>query len=191
MVTSDPGVIQQLVAPAAMIPACGLLLLSSTARMNTVLARVRAFHRERLDVWRDEHDAGSRHDRVRSLRLEGLRRQTDRLLIRAAPLRATMIQLFAGVACNIVTMLGLGLRLVVGTGGDGPSAIYVAAVWVFVAGLGCVLGAMVTSVLEVLRILETVRYEHDRVEDLCSTDPPPRGAGRVHPGAGMGEGMGL
>ena len=185
--TDDPGVIQQLVAPAAMIPACGLLLLSSTARMNTVLARVRAFHRERLDVWRTDHDEGSKHDRVRTLRLEGLQRQTDRLLVRAGLLRVTMLQLFAAVALNLLTMLGLGLRLVVG---EGPSTIYVVSVWVFVAGLVCVLGAMVTSVLEVARILETVRYEHERVEDLCSADPPP-GAGRVHPGAGMGEGTGL
>lgn len=188
MVTDDPGVIQQLVAPAAMIPACGLLLLSSTARMNTVLARIRAFHSERLDVWRTEHDAGSRHDRVRTLRLEGLQRQTDRLLIRAWLLRATMIQLFAGVTCNLLAMIGLAMRFVAG---DEPAGLYTASVWVFVVGIVCMLGAMVTSVLEVARILETVVFEHERVEDLCSADPPESDSGPVHPGRVMGEGTGL
>jgi len=195
MAASDPGVIQQLVAPAVMIPACGLLLLSSTARMNTVLARIRAFHRERLDVWRSDADEGTRDDWVRTLRLEGLQRQTDRMLVRSALLRATMLQLFCAVTCNLLTMIGLGLRLVFGSE---PIGIYVASVWVFIAGVVCMIGAMVTSVLEVARILETVRYEHDRVEQLCGGDPPPPdsldssvSSGRAHPGAGMGEGMGL
>ncbi|MEM7755307.1 MAG: DUF2721 domain-containing protein [Planctomycetota bacterium] len=192
MPVEDPGVIQQLVAPAVMIPACGLLLLSSTARMNTVLARVRAFHSERLDVWRSEHEAGTRHDRVRTLRLEGLQRQTDRLLVRASLLRATMVQLFCAVVCNLVTVIGLALRLVVS---EEPTTVYVASVWVFMCGIVFMLGAMVTSVLEVKRILETVRYEHERVESLCGSEPPSDGnATQPPPGAlgrSMGEGMGL
>jgi hypothetical protein len=185
--STDPGVIQQLVAPAVMIPACGLLLLSSTARMNTVLARVRAFHGERLDVWRHEHDAGSRHDRVRALRLEGLLRQTERLMVRAAFLRLTMLQLFCAIMCNLLSVIGLAVRVVVG---PEPAGLYTASVAVFLLGIVFMFGAMVTSVLEVVRILETVEYEHDRVGELCDEEPP--GDRRaVHPAPSEGEGMGL
>ena len=161
----DPQVIQQIVAPAVMIPACGLLLLSSTARMNTVLARIRAFHRERLDVWREETSEGTRHHQVRTLRLEGLEHQTHRLLHRAALLRVTMILLFVAIACNLLSVIGLALRFVT----DIPG-LYEGAVGVFVVGIVLMLGAMGTSVLEVGRILETIRYEHGRVERLCDDD---------------------
>lgn len=179
------GVIQELIAPAAMIPACGLLLLSSTARMNTVLARIRAFHAERLAVWRDDQEPGSKADAVRTLRLDGLEQQTHRLLARASLLRMTMLQLFGGVVCNGLAILLLGARVVLS---DVPG-IYSAAVVIFVGGVLCVLGAMVTSVLEVLRILETVRYEHDRVEALCETDPGDGDSTKLGPQ--MGEGSGL
>ncbi len=168
MQAMDPQVIQQIVAPAVMIPACGLLLLSSTARMNTVLARIRAFHRERLDVWREETSEGTRHHQVRALRLEGLEHQTHRLLHRAALLRVTMIVLFLAIACNLLSVIGLALRFVVETPG-----LYEGAVGVFVVGIVLMLAAMVSSVVEVGRILETVRYEHGRVERLCDD-----GAGR-------------
>ncbi|MEO1008296.1 MAG: DUF2721 domain-containing protein [Planctomycetota bacterium] len=184
--TDATGIIQDLVAPAILIPACGLLLLSSTARMNTVLARIRAFHRERLDVWRDDPAPGSRDEGVRNLRLEGLERQTTRLIARAALLRATMIQLFAAIICNLLSVFGLAAPYVVGE----SAVLLYASVIVFLLGIAAMLGAMATSVLEVARILETVHYEHDRVESLCGT-PPPDDPGPVHPLPGMGEGMGL
>ena len=170
MQSIDGAVIQQILAPAAMIPACGLLLLSSSARMNTVLARIRAFHSERLDVWRSEEASGTRHGRVRELRLEGLEHQTHRLLRRAGLLRLTMLQLFVAVACNVLAVIGLAL---VYTLSDASGAgVYGVAIGVFVVGLLCMLGAMGTSVLEVARILETVRYEHVRVERLCESPEP-------------------
>ncbi|MEO0512882.1 MAG: DUF2721 domain-containing protein [Planctomycetota bacterium] len=185
----EPGVIQQLIAPAAMIPACGLLLLSSTARTNTVLARIRAFHAERLAVWRDEHEPGTRAEAVRTLRLEGLELQTHRLLARAALLRVTMLQLFGGVVCNAATMLLLAIR----AADVGLDGLYTAAVVVFVLGVLFLLGSMVTSVLEVWRILETVRYEHGRVESLCGVEPAaaPSATLPTAVGPAMGEGTGL
>lgn len=164
----DSTIIQQIVAPAAMIPACGLLLLSSTARMNTVLSRIRAFHHERLDVWKEDPQPGSRAGRVRELRLEGLEHQTHRLLRRAELLRASMLMLIVAVACNLLSVIGLAAGFVVEhvstTLRDGAAAV-------FVAGVIAMVGAMVTSFLEVFRITETVTYEHKRVEALCAEGP--------------------
>lgn len=163
MTELNTDAIQQIVAPAVMIPACGLLLLSSTARMNTVLARTRAFHSERLSVWQLEAAPGSKTDAVRSLRLEGLEHQTHRLILRARLLRVTMLLLFAAISCNLLSVIGLGLRFVV----EEPGWLYRGSVGVFIAGIMLMLGAMVTSIAEVKRIVETVAYEHDRVERLC------------------------
>jgi len=166
-VTSD-SVIQEIIAPAAMIPASGLLLLSSTARMNTVLARVRAFHRERLDVWKQSAAEGSPDHAVRELRLEGLMLQTDRLLTRARLLRITMLQLFAAIGCNLLAVIGLAMRFVLP---DPDGVLSRAPAVLFVVGVAIMFGAMVTSFVEVLRIVETVVFEHDRVERLCRTAP--------------------
>jgi len=43
----------------------------------------------------------------------------------------------------------------------------------FVAGVAIMLGAMITSFVEVFRIDETVVFEHDRVKRLCQADPRP------------------
>lgn len=169
MPSIDPSIIQQILAPAAMVPACGLLLLSSTARMNTVLGRIRTFHAERLDVWRSDAQAGTRADSVRALRLEGLEHQTHKLLSRAALLRLTMLQLFGAVSCNLLSVIGLAMLYLL----EEPPLIYNAAVLIFILGVLLILGAMVTSVLEVQRILETVQYEHRRVEGLCAQSSVP------------------
>ncbi len=184
MAMSEAGIIEQILAPATMIPACGLLLLSSTARMNTVLARIRAFHHERLDVWRMQTSRGSRDEQVRELRLEGLEHQTHRLLERARLLRVTMLQLFCAVGCNVLAVIGLAAALLVENG----STLQTVSSAVFIAGVLLILGSMVSSFLEVLRILETVRYEHRRVERLCDTVPDD-GTGGLSPS--MGEGSGL
>ena len=56
MPSLDASTIQEILVPAALVPANGLLLLSSTARLNTVLARIRAFHHELLTTWIDDSD---------------------------------------------------------------------------------------------------------------------------------------
>ncbi|MEQ8843506.1 MAG: hypothetical protein RIB58_01530 [Phycisphaerales bacterium] len=63
-------------------------------------------------------------------------------------------------------------------------------------GVVCMLAAMATSAVEVLRIIESVRYEHDRVDRLYREDQatgphgtPPSAAGDL--GNHNGEGMGL
>lgn len=189
MATTDPGVIQQLVAPAVMISASGLLLLSSSARMNTVLARIRVFHAERLALWRLEPEAGSRPDRVRTLQLEDLHRQTGRLLHRAGLLRATMLQLFGAVGCHLVSILALAGGVMAGGAGE-AGWLGAMAVWVFLVGIGLTLTAMATSALEVLAILEAVRYEHRRVDELCRSEAR-TGVAALMPDPRTGEGTGL
>ncbi len=160
-------IIQELVAPAVMIPAAALLLLSSTARMNVVLARIRTFHREQLDIWCQDPADGSKQAAVRHTRLEGLDHQMHRLLRRAALLRATMLLLFGAITCFLCAMLCLGARFIA----PDPDLLYRVSVYLIIGGIGLMLSAMVTSILEVGAILETLRYEHRRVVGLLASDP--------------------
>jgi len=182
MTAAATGVVQQVLAPAAMIPACGLLLLSSTSRMNTVLMRIRAFHEERLQVWAQEPQTESRADQVRALRLEGLATQTDRLLTRARLLRLTMLALFAAIGFNLLAVIGLAVRFVVE---DAANILYNASMGLFILGLALMLAAMATSIVEVACILQTIRYEHDRVGRLIKSRSLSAGAaltsGSDHP----------
>ncbi|MGP1272947.1 MAG: DUF2721 domain-containing protein [Phycisphaerales bacterium] len=187
MSPSNPQIIQELVAPAVMIPASALLLLSSTARMNVVLSRIRTFHREQLEVWCAEPEPASRAAAVRSTRLAGLEHQIDGLLRRAALLRATMLMLFLAIGCNLLSMIFLGLRYLEAA----PGGLYELAVGAFLLGVLLLFAALVTSVLEVAAILQTLRYEHDRTRELVHSEV----GGRSIPGAvapvDLGEGTGL
>ncbi|MEO1584996.1 MAG: DUF2721 domain-containing protein [Planctomycetota bacterium] len=167
MQNATAEIIQDIVAPAVMIPASAMLLLSSTARMNVVLARIRTFHAEMLDIWCQDPAEGTKQGAVRETRLSGLDHQVDRLLRRARLLRITMLILFAAIGCNLLSVLGLAARYIV----DLPSVVQGLSVYVFIAGVLLTLAAMITSVLEVGRILETLLYEHGRVGRLLKSDP--------------------
>lgn len=171
MPTSD-NVIQEILAPATMIPACGLLLLSTSARMNSLLGRIRAFHHERFGLWSSDPASGSRMEEVKTIRLDGLEFQTRRLLRRARLLRATMVMLFIAIAFNLFSVIGLALRFVLV---DESGVLYTASVVVFISGIVGMIGAMVTSLLEASAILETVRYEHGRLESLVEGECPQGG----------------
>ncbi len=157
----DSGVIQLLVVPAVIIPACGLLVLSTSARLNAIIARVRVMHGERLSAYVEPATNGHA-GQVRAMRLEGIDDQTTRMLCRARLMRITLLMLFCAVICLVISSLLLGVSIFF----DGVDAV---AVIIFVGGLLCVLVAMVSSIIEISRALEAVGFEHDRVTKLCDT----------------------
>jgi len=167
------SMIADVIAPAAILPACALLLVSTTSRMNTLLARIRAFHHERLDVWNMDAPAGSPGERIRELRLHGLEHQTNRLLLRADLLRLTLLFLFLATGSLVVSVAGLTVNSGLGSGAFPLRAV---SLGFFIAGLALMFLAMVTSVIEVVTILETARYEHRRIERLIDEEPPASGA---------------
>ena len=168
MAGTDPGVIQQIVAPAVMIPACAMLLLSSTSRMNTVLSRMRTFHKERLDVWCLDPDPESKLARIKAVRLEGIEHQLHRLMARVNLIRAAMLLFVVSIVCNLLSVLGLAARAFF----EEPGIIHPLSVGVFLLGIVILLAGAVFSFVEIARINETIRYEHDRMERLIDGKQP-------------------
>ncbi|MFG0257719.1 MAG: DUF2721 domain-containing protein [Phycisphaerales bacterium JB043] len=153
------SVLQQLITPVAIIPACGLLCLSTNARLTSVLGRIRTLHRELLDHADRLERRESTGVQVRTLRLEGLEHQSHSLLKRASMLRTEMILLFFAIICMIITALVLGLSTVA-RGLESAGAVTLAL------GLVSAGVAMGIAIVEMSRSTQNVRYEHDRIEEL-------------------------
>jgi hypothetical protein len=154
----DAGIIRELVAPAVLIPACGLLCLSTNARMMSVLGRVRTLHHERAEMYVDDPQENPRRKEVRAIRLEGLALQTEHMLRRLNLMRITLILLFSSI-----------LTLLICSGFVGLSAwrpgFGAAAVAAFAAGCLGMAAAMALSIIEGRIGRDAVRYEHERI--LC------------------------
>lgn len=160
---TETELIQRLLAPVLIIPACGLLILSTSARFTSLLARVRSQHAERLEVYRAGPAATDRDAQVLRLRLEGLKVQTTRMLWRIRMQRNALLLLFGAVVCMVLTSLLLGVGVLA------PVVEYGAGVF-FVLGLLLIAMSMALSMIEVADALTPIRYEHDRVEALCSSE---------------------
>jgi hypothetical protein len=87
--------IQAMVAPAVMISACGLLLLSLTNKLGRVIDRIRELNAE-------DRSAGPTGDPVRRL---SVRAQIDSMVRRAVLLRRASGLLFLGVTAFVFTSL--------------------------------------------------------------------------------------
>lgn len=91
--------IQSMVAPAVMISACGLLLLSLTNKLGRTIDRIR-------DLNTEDRNARPNEDPVRRA---SIRNQIDQLVERAVLLRSSCDLLFLGVTFFVVTSLCIGL----------------------------------------------------------------------------------
>ena len=156
----DATLIQQLLAPVLIIPACGLLILSASARLSALLARIRAMHADRLEVFQSNDEENPRAAAVRAVQLEGLEQQTHAMLRRATMQRNALQLLFCSVGLMAISSLMLGVSVLA------PGLDIVAGA-AFIAGLVLVLIAMVCCVVEMAGALDPIRYEHKRIESLC------------------------
>ena len=91
--------IQSMVAPAVMISACGLLLLSLTNKLGRIIDRIR-------DLNTEDRNAGPNEEPVRRM---SIRNQIDQLVERAVLLRRSCGLLFLGVTFFVGTSLCIGL----------------------------------------------------------------------------------
>jgi hypothetical protein len=153
------NIIRDLVAPAVMISAAGLLVLSTNARLVAVLTQLRALHHERAELL-SRLQSGDRTERhVKSLRLDGLRSQTSVMLASARWMRFTLIALFLSIVLMILCSACLGISTV-------AESFYPGAIVCFGLGTFAIATGMIASAVEVAGVLRGATFEHQRVGSL-------------------------
>lgn len=155
----DATLIQLLLAPSVLIPACGLLAMSTSARLSAIIARIRDLHRQRLSdyVLLDEDNERSRQ--VRTIRLEGLEVQAQCLIRRAGLTRASLLLEYTSIVALLLSSSSLGVAMI------WEPAEYFAGAF-FILGLTILLVAMLIAIFDVRQALRWVVYEHERLATL-------------------------
>ena len=167
----DPSIIGELVAPAVMIPACGLLCLSTNARMMSVIGRLRSLHTERVALFVDDPGENPRRKIAREIRFEGVAVQSTHMLHRLNCMRITLMVLFCAIVFLLLCSAGIGLARVVEWCGA-----FAVLCFIF-AGL-LMATAMIISLYEVGVGLRALRFEHER---MCALDAADRNLTTTQP----------
>ena len=156
-------VIQQLVAPAVMISACGLLCLAQYARFAAIVARLHQFHHERFEVYVKMTKSQGPEKQLLEARSEGINEQADHILERAQKTRHVLICLTGCILFMIVSSLAIGLSLMIET-------FQSLVVGFFILGVLSMAVAMIVALAELRSSLKEVQYEHERIKRLGSSD---------------------
>lgn len=155
----DATTIELLVAPSVLIPAGALLAMSTSARLSSILARVRSLHQLRIEAYESDTEGRPRAEQVKRVRLSGLEKQAHQLIARAALTQTSLMLAYASVAMLLLSTSALGLSLI-------WASFELLAVVLFFLGLVLLTVSVVAAMLDVRQALRWVRYEHGRVASL-------------------------
>ena len=157
--------IQQLLPPAVIISACGLLCLAQFAHYTAVVARVRQFHREYFKAFAQIRDSAPDERPLLEELCQELEQQARKVLGLAGLIRNALIFLVLAVICMILTSLIIGAEMV-------WPKVNGLAVSVFITGLFCMLTGMVFVLTEIRVGLRPVQHEHRELEKRASMEVP-------------------
>ena len=165
MTNAPQNIIGLLISPVLMISACGLLCLTYYNRMAILVARIRAFNSERLNLLekRIAHQHAFKHDELDTphrARTSAVDQQVQSLLHRARLIRRTLVCLVLCIICMLTSSLSLGMSLIL-TWFDAVSLV------VFIVGVVSLLIGMVMALLELRLSLTPVALEEDFLAQLA------------------------
>ena len=161
--TSVAQVIQQVVAPAVMISACGLLCLAQYSRLAAIVARLRQFHEKRFEIYEIMSTSTESEKPLLTVRFEGISEQADHILQRARAIRNGLMCLVGCILCMLASSLTIGLSLTI-------ESVQPAVVGLFILGVLSMSAAMVFACAELRSSLKEVEYEHERIKHLGQPD---------------------
>lgn len=154
-INSAVQVIQAILAPAVLISACGLLLLSMQNKYGRINDRIRALLRERLELL-SRSDSPFAH-----ARLAAIDRQLPDLLRRNHVQHDAVLALFWGVLLFVVDLFALGLGFFLS-----PRIGTILGLIYFFAGLGLVLYAVMLAAREIRISHRAVTLEAEEIMKL-------------------------
>ena len=148
------SVIQAMLAPAIMVSACGLLLLSINNKYSMVVTRIRSLDEEIRRYKHNQHSKALEADEQE--RLNSLFHQIGKLSRRVWLIRNAVVSYYIAVALFITTCLVIGLEYAM------EYHIYYLIVVAFLAGMLSVMSGIIFSIFEARRGYEIILME---VED--------------------------
>jgi hypothetical protein len=151
-ITNAVEAIQAILAPAVLISACGLLLLSMQNKYGRINDRIRALLRERLDLLAEQEN------QFTHTRLEATDRQLPDLLKRNQLQHDAVLALFWAVILFVIDLFALGIGLFLA---PRPGAIL--ALLGFFAGLGMMLYAVSLAAREIRISHRAVTLEAEEI----------------------------
>jgi hypothetical protein len=144
--------IQLIIAPAVMINACGLLLLTINNKFTTVLNRIRALNDEKR---RHMHIAGERAlGPLENVRFNSISRQLQTLMKRAKMIRNAIFCFFISVALFVGSSLLIGFSIMIGA-----MELREVILSMFLIGMVSVLVGIVFASIDVFRGYKVVEFE--------------------------------
>jgi len=149
--------ISLILAPAVMISSCAIFLNGIITRYESVSARMRAMHHERLELlqgWEHTTSNGVSTDGFRTHRIHEIEVQLPRLLHRHRLLRNAVLTENAAIACFVTSMVIIALAALTNS-----SPIATAALLIFLIGTGALLVGVIITTLELSRSQREVAYE--------------------------------
>ena len=143
--------IQAILTPALMISACGLLLLGLNNRYAIVVGRIRALNDEKRKKLADPEAIDREY--VDAVRFESVMQQIPSLQHRANHLRHSLISLWTGVFCYLLSSMLLGFSIFFHV------KIASFAVWVFMIGIGSAAVGVVFAMLDIVLAHRVLKLE--------------------------------
>jgi hypothetical protein len=154
-ITNAVQTIQAILAPAVLISACGLLLLSMQNKYGRINDRIRALLRERLELLAHTDKPFAQ------IRLDAIDHQLPDLLRRNRIQHDAVLALFWGVLLFVLDLFALGLGFfVLPTLGGGLALVC------FFAGLALMLYAMLLAAREIRISHRAVTLEANEIMKL-------------------------
>ena len=130
------------VTPVVLISACGLVTLALYNRLGTILARIRAFHLQKIELLRQRHEQGRTEH---AMLLEMLDTQIDVVTVKARMIQKGLMCLLAAIAAFLTCSLFAGATIL--GDGFGVAAIVTGALGniLFLIGLGWAMRELMLS----------------------------------------------
>ena len=145
-------VIQLILAPAVMINATGLLLLTVSNKYSTILNRIRQLNEEKRRLTRKAGEPG--YTTLENQRMESLLKQIVSLQDRASLMRKANVSYFTAIGIFVGVSLFLGIDLMLVAIDLQPLLL-----GFFLAGMFVDLMGVVYSALDAVKAFRVVRFE--------------------------------
>lgn len=175
--------IQLILAPAVMVTACAIMLGSLLAHYGAINDRLRAFARERLEIWQSSttslattrpgdsalsgDSASSMREAFITERLREIDAQLPELLRRHTMLRNAVLFGYVAVVSFLTSMVIIALAALIQS-----TIVAFAALLIFLAGTAILLIGMLLTTIEIRISHQAVQYETRRIASLDISQAP-------------------